>query len=84
MSKVDEASWITISITLTPDDIFVIEDAIADLEYCGEVNTVVILEHIVQQYKLQDKSRKEVIYILGSDHEETNTKCHTTMGGERL
>ena len=56
MSKVDQASWVTISITLTPDDIFVLEDAIADLEYCGEVNTVGILEHIVEQYKLKKQA----------------------------
>jgi hypothetical protein len=56
MSKVDQASWITISITLTPDDIFAIEDAIVDLEYCAEVNTVGILEHIVEQYNLKKRA----------------------------
>ena len=56
MSKVDQASWVTISITLTPDDIFAVEDAIADLEYCGEVQTMSILEHIVEQYKLKKQT----------------------------
>jgi hypothetical protein len=58
MSKVDQASWVTISITLTPDDIFAVEDAIADLEYCGEVQTMSILEHIVEQYKLKVEESK--------------------------
>ena len=56
MSKVDQASWVTISITLTPDDIFAVEDAIADLEYCGEVQTMSILEHIVEQYNLKKRA----------------------------
>ena len=58
MSKVDESSWITISITLTPDDLFALEDAIADLTYCGEVQTIGLLEHIVEQYKLKVEDSK--------------------------
>lgn len=58
MSKVDQASWITISITLTPDDIYAVEDAIADLTYCGEVQTIGLLEHIVEQYKLKVEESK--------------------------
>ena len=61
MSKVDESSWITISITLTPDDLFALEDAIADLTYCGEVQTIGLLEHIVEQYKLKVESRKQAL-----------------------
>ena len=58
MSKVDESSWITISITLTPDDLFALEDAIADLTYCGEVQTIGLLEHMVEQYKLKLEESK--------------------------
>ena len=60
MSKVDEASWVTLSITLTPDDIMGIEDAIADLRWHGGTSSG-ILEHIVEQYKLKVESRKRAL-----------------------
>jgi hypothetical protein len=58
MSKVDESSWVTLTITLTPDDIMEVEDAIADLKqnYGGQWFSGArsgILEHIVEQYKLK-------------------------------
>ena len=66
MSKVDEASWVTLSITLTPDDIMEIEDAIADLKrnYGGQWFNGAgsgILEHIVEQYKLKVESRNKAL-----------------------
>ena len=57
MSKVDQASWVTLSITLTPDDIMGIEDAIADLRWHGGASSG-ILEHIVEQYKLKVEESK--------------------------
>lgn len=53
MSKVDESSWVTLSITFTPDDIMEIEDAIANLHlHWDSIRTKSgILEHIVEQYK---------------------------------
>jgi len=57
MSKVDEASWVTLSITLTPDDIMEIEDAVADLRWHGGASSGV-LDHIVEQYKLKVEESK--------------------------
>ncbi|CAB4135583.1 hypothetical protein UFOVP285_72 [uncultured Caudovirales phage] len=57
MSKVDESSWITISITLTPDDIMEIEDAVADLRWHSGTSSGV-LDHIVEQYKLKVEDSK--------------------------
>lgn len=59
MSKVDEASWVTISITLTPDDIIELEDVVADLHWQSGASTcTVFLEHIVAQYKLKVEESK--------------------------
>jgi hypothetical protein len=60
MSKVDEASWVTLSITLTPDDIFEIQDAIEELE-CSSGMKSGVLNHIVEQYKLKVESRKQAL-----------------------
>ena len=65
MSKVDQASWVTLSVTLTPDDIMEIEDAIADLRWHGGASSG-ILEHIVEQYKLKVESRKQAL----ANHEQ--------------
>jgi hypothetical protein len=65
MSKVDEASWVTVKVTLTPDDIFEIQDAIEELE-CSSGLKSGILEHIVEQYKLKVESRKQAL----ANHEQ--------------
>ena len=52
MSKVDESSWITLSITLTPDDIKEVETAISELRW-GSGITAGFLEHLVEQYHLK-------------------------------
>jgi hypothetical protein len=65
MSKVDQSSWITLSITVTPDDIMEVEDAIADLRWHGGTSSGV-LEHIVEQYKLKVESRKVAL----ANHEQ--------------
>lgn len=57
MSKVDESSWVSLTITLTPDDIMEVEDAIADLRWHGGTSSG-ILEHIVEQYKLKVEESK--------------------------
>ena len=57
MSKVDQASWITLSITVTPDDFMELEDTISDLRWQAGTSSG-FLEHIVEQYKLKLEERK--------------------------
>ena len=57
MSKIDEASWITLSITVTPNDFMELEDTIADLKWNGRTNSG-FLEHIVEQYTLKLEESK--------------------------
>jgi len=57
MSKIDEASWITLSITVTPNDFMELEDTIADLRWNGRTNSG-FLEHIVEQYTLKLEESK--------------------------
>jgi hypothetical protein len=76
MSKVDESSWVTLSITFTPDDIMEIEDAIADLHlHWDAIRTKSgILEHIVEQYKAKYTEKMGIL----KKHEE----LHATMKQE--
>lgn len=57
MSKVDQASWITLSVTITPEDFMEIEDAIAELHWNGGARSG-FLEHMVEQYKLKVEESK--------------------------
>ena len=57
MSKVDQASWITLSVTITPEDFMEIEDAIAELHWNGGARSG-FLEHMVEQYKLKLEESK--------------------------
>lgn len=57
MSKVDEASWITLSITITPEDFMEIEDAIAELQW-GSGTRSGFLDHVAEQYKLKLEASK--------------------------
>ena len=57
MSKTDEASWVTLSITVTPDDFMELEDAIADIQWHSGARSG-LLEHIVEQYKLKLEESK--------------------------
>ena len=57
MSKVDQASWITLSVTITPEDFMEIEDAIAELSWHSGTSSG-FLEHIVEQYKLKLEESK--------------------------
>lgn len=57
MSKVDESSWITLSITVTPDDFMELEDTISDLRWQAGTSSG-FLEHIVEQYKLKMEELK--------------------------
>ena len=57
MSKVDQASWITLSVTITPEDFMELEDVIADLRWHGGTSSG-FLEHIVEQYKLKLEESK--------------------------
>ena len=68
MSKVDELSWVTLSITFTPDDIREIEDAIADLHWHGGAGGTKsgVLEHIVEQYKAKYTEKMGIL----KKHEE--------------
>lgn len=80
MSKVDESSWITLSITITPDDFMELEDTIADLRWQAGTSSA-FLEHIVEQYKLkreelypQTFTNEDLLFIqelvrLGKSHE---------------
>lgn len=80
MSKVDEATWITLSITMTPDDFNELEDAIADLLWHDSRQSS-FLEHIREQYKLkreelypQEFTLEDLLFIqeivkLGKTHE---------------
>ena len=57
MSKTDESSWITLSITVTPDDFMELEDTISDLRWQAGTSSG-FLEHIVEQYKLKMEELK--------------------------
>ena len=57
MSKIDESSWITLSITVTPDDFMELEDTISDLRWQAGTSSG-FLEHIVEQYKLKLEESK--------------------------
>jgi hypothetical protein len=57
MSKVDESSWITLSITVTPEDFMELEDTISDLRWQAGTSSG-FLEHIVEQYKLKLEESK--------------------------
>jgi hypothetical protein len=57
MSKVDQASWVTLSITVTPDDFMELQDAIADIQWHSGARSG-LMEHIVEQYKLKMEELK--------------------------
>jgi hypothetical protein len=57
MSKVDQASWITLSITITPDDFMELEDAVAELQWSAGTRSG-FLDHVVEQYKLKLEESK--------------------------
>jgi hypothetical protein len=61
MSKVDQSSWITLSITLTPDDFMDLQDAVAELHWSAG-RTSAFLDHIVEQYKLKLEESKPSTY----------------------
>jgi len=67
MSKTDESSWITLSITVTPDDFMELEDTISDLRWQAGTSSG-FLEHIVEQYKL----KKQALDL----HEARHTVAH--------
>lgn len=52
MSKVKESSWVELNLTITPEDIKEVEDAITELHWVSGV-TAGFLEHIVEQYYLK-------------------------------
>lgn len=84
MSKVDQASWVTLSITLTPDDIMGIEDAIADLRWHGGA-TSGILEHIVEQYKLKlDESKPNTFDQVDFEFLKEMVSLGKTSEGQRI
>lgn len=57
MSKIDEASWVTLSITVTPNDFMELEDAISDLRWNSGTSSG-FLEHIKEQYELKLEGSK--------------------------
>lgn len=62
MSKTDESSWITLSITVTPDDFMELEDTISDLRWQAGTSSG-FLEHIVEQYKLKLEESKPSSFV---------------------
>jgi hypothetical protein len=52
MSKVKESSWVELNLTITPEDIKEVEDAITELHWVSGI-TAGFLEHIVEQYYLK-------------------------------
>lgn len=57
MSKTDESSWVTLSITVTPDDYLDLQDAVAELHWSGG-RTSAFLDHVVEQYQLKLEESK--------------------------
>lgn len=69
MSKVDEATWITLSITMTPDDFQELEDIIDWMDFTDSRKSG-LLTHIAEQYKLKREelcpkefSREDLLFI---------------------
>lgn len=84
MSKVDESSWITLSITVTPDDFMELEDTISDLRWQAGTSSG-FLEHIVEQYKLKlEESKPSTFAPMDFEFLKEMVSLGKTSEGQRI